>query len=58
MLDVVTTSEGATVEELIKTMTAFHIIRLPIVQDDNLVGIVSRGDVLRSLIEPEFVAHM
>jgi len=40
------------------TMEEFHIIRLPIVHDGKLAGIVSRGDVLRSLIEPEFVTHM
>ncbi len=39
-------------------MEEFHIIMLPIVHDGKLAGIVSRGDVLRSLIEPEFVTHM
>ncbi len=56
--DVVTAREDATVDEFIKIMEEFNIIRLPIVKDDKLVGIVSRGDVLRSLIEPEFAAHM
>ncbi len=56
--DVVTAREDATVDEFIKIMEEFHIIRLPIVKDNKLVGIVSRGDVLRSLIEPEFFAHM
>lgn len=56
--DVATAREDATVEEFISIMEEFHIIRLPIVKDDKLVGIVSRSDVLRSLIEPEFVTHM
>ena len=56
--DPVTAREDATIEELIGIMEEFHIIRLPIVRDGKLVGVVSRGDVLRSLIEPEFVAYM
>ena len=56
--DAVTASEDATVEEFIAIMREFNIIRLPIVRDGKLVGIVSRSDILRSLIEPEFVTHM
>jgi CBS domain-containing protein len=56
--DVATAKEDATVEEFILLMEEFHILRLPIVKDDKLVGIVSRSDILRSLIEPEFVTHM
>ena len=56
--DPVTAREDATIEEFVRTMEEFNIIRLPIVKDGKLVGIVSRGDVLRSLIEPEFAAHM
>lgn len=56
--DVATAREDATVAEFISIMEEFHIIRLPIVKDDKLVGIVSRSDILRSLIEPEFVTHM
>jgi len=56
--DAVTARVDATVEEFITIMEEFHIIRLPIVKDGKLVGIVSRSDILRSLIEPEFVTHM
>ncbi len=56
--DAVTAREDATVEEFISIMEEFNIIRVPIVKDDKLVGIVSRSDILRSLIEPEFVTHM
>ena len=56
--DAVTARVDATVEEFIAIMEEFHIIRLPIVKDGKLVGIVSRSDILRSLIEPEFVTHM
>ena len=56
--DAVTARVDATVEEFITIMEEFHIIRLPIVRDDKLVGIVARCDVLRSFIEPEFATHM
>ena len=56
--DVATAREDATVEEFLLLMEEFHILRLPIVKDDKLVGIVSRSDILRSLMEPEFVTHM
>ncbi len=56
--DAVTAKEDATVEEFIAIMEEFNIIRLPIVKDGKLTGVVSRGDILRSLIEPEFVTHM
>ena len=56
--DVATANEDATVAEFICIMEEFHIIRLPIVRDEKLVGIVARCDLLRSFIEPEFAAHM
>ena len=56
--DVAKATTEATVEEMIKIMKEFHIIRLPIVKDDRLVGVVSRCDILKGLIEPEFAAHM
>jgi predicted transcriptional regulator len=34
------------------------IIRLPITAEGRLVGVIARCDVLKSLIEPEFVSYM
>ena len=56
--DVASARVDATVEEFITIMEEFHIIRLPIVKDGKLVGIVARSDILRSLIVPEFATHM
>jgi CBS domain-containing protein len=56
--DVAKATTEATGEEMIKIMEEFHIIRLPVVKEGKLVGIVARCDILRSLIEPEFAAHM
>ena len=43
------------VEEVIAKMTYHHIIRVPVVRDGKLVGVISRADILSYLIEPEFV---
>lgn len=56
--DVAKATPDAAADEIIKIMEDFHIMRLPIVKDDRLVGIVSRSDIMRSLIEPEFATHI
>ena len=48
--------EGDThVDEIIKLMTEHNIIRVPVVKEGNLIGVISRSDILASLIQPEFV---
>jgi CBS domain-containing protein len=56
--DVVTVNPGTPVTEIIPIMQARNLIRVPVVKGGKLVGIVSRSDILRSLIEPEFVTYM
>lgn len=53
----VTASLDTPVSELMKIMTDQNIIRIPITDNGNLVGVVARCDVLKALIEPEFVAY-
>jgi predicted transcriptional regulator len=38
-------------------MTDKKVIRLPITAKGKLVGVVARCDVLKTLIEPEFVTY-
>jgi CBS domain-containing protein len=42
------------VEEAIDLMTRHHIMRIPVVSNGKLVGIVSRTDVLRAFVKEEF----
>ena len=58
------TPEVATVKpetpatKTIKMMENFHIIRLPVCKDEKLIGVVSRGDIIRNLIEPKFMRNI
>jgi len=45
------------VTDLLKVMVNQNIIRVPIVDKGELVGVVARCDVLKALIEPEFVTY-
>lgn len=48
-------SEEATVEEAIALMIEHHIIRLPVLREGRLVGVVSRCDILRAFVQEEVV---
>jgi CBS domain-containing protein len=49
MTPVTTAPPSATVPELADLLGRHHIKRLPIVRDGNLIGIVSRADVMRGI---------
>jgi len=54
---VLTADVDTPVSELVKMLTDKNIIRIPITDKGNLVGVVARCDVLKALIEPEFVTY-
>lgn len=47
---VVTATEGTPLAEIADLMARHHIKRVPIVQDGKLVGIVSRADLIRTIV--------
>jgi CBS domain-containing protein len=49
---VVTASEDTPVSELADLMISHRIKRLPIIRSGTVVGVVSRSDIVRTLIEP------
>ena len=57
-------SEVATVKpetlatKMIIMMGGFHITRLPVCKDEKLIGVVSRRDIIRNLIEPYFISNI
>jgi CBS domain-containing protein len=47
--------ENDPVESVIAKMTLHHIIRVPVVRNGKLIGVIARADILSRMIEPEFV---
>ena len=52
---VITISPQNTVEEALALMTDKHIRHLPVVEEDNLVGVISIGDLVKSIIAKQAV---
>jgi CBS domain-containing protein len=50
---VITITPEQTVEECMQLMTAQHIRHLPVVENDELVGIISIGDIVKEIISNE-----
>ena len=46
-----TCAEDETVEQVATVLHDQHLSRLPVVRDGKLVGIISRGDILRSIVQ-------
>ncbi len=56
--DPLTVDADTPITEIIKIMKEKNVIRLPVTRNDKLVGVVARCDILKGLLEPEFVAYM
>ena len=53
--EVIAVNADATVEEIMEIMDTKQVVRVPVLEDGKLVGVVSRPDVLRAAIEPKFM---
>ena len=42
--------------QVMKSLEDNRIVRVPVTDQDKLVGIISRRDVIRAILEPEFIA--
>ncbi len=58
--DLITVSPASTIDECMSLMTGKYIRHLPVVTNENLVGIISIGDVVRRIIEDQksIIGHM
>lgn len=53
--DVVTVDVSTPVEEIMSIFECEHILRVPVMREGKIVGIVSRPDLLRAVVEPNFI---
>lgn len=51
----VTVDVKTSLEETMKCLQEHKIVRVPVIADGKLVGIIARRDVLRAVLEPEFM---
>jgi len=53
---VISVSEDASVEEIARLMTTHNIKRVPVMSNDEVLGIVSRADIVSAIARGEHVA--
>jgi len=46
----------APIREVIQILQEHRILRVPVMERGRLVGIISRSDIIRAVLEPEFMA--
>jgi predicted transcriptional regulator len=51
----VTVDVEVAIEEVIKLLVEGGFVRVPVTENGKLVGIISRVDVIKSILEPEFM---
>ncbi len=51
--DLITVAPNTTIDECMRLMTSKFIRHLPVVEDGNLIGIISIGDVVKYIIEDQ-----
>jgi CBS domain-containing protein len=44
------------IQEVLKVLQEHHILRVPVTEKGKLVGIISRSDLIKATLEPEFMA--
>jgi CBS domain-containing protein len=52
----ITVNVDTSIEDVMKSVEDNRIIRVPVTDHDKLVGIISRRDAIRAILEPEFIA--
>jgi CBS domain-containing protein len=52
----ITVDIDAPMDGVMKLLREFHILRVAVTREGKLAGIVSRSDVIKTVLEPEFLA--
>lgn len=53
--EVITVDVSTSAEEIMEILDSAHILRVPVMKNGKLVGIVSRPDLLRAIVQPQFL---
>jgi len=53
--DVLTVDVETDIEEIMEILDTERILRVPVTKDGKVVGIVSRPDLLRAAVQPQFI---
>jgi len=52
----ITVDVNTPLEDVMKSLEDHRIVRVPVTSENMLFGIISRRDVIRAILEPEFMA--
>ncbi len=53
--EVIAVDAEASLDEVITLMDTAHILRVPLTESGKLIGIIGRSDILRAVVEPNFM---
>lgn len=53
--DVISVDVSTPLDEVLDVLETKHILRVPVTEDGKLVGVISRPDLLKAYVEPNFL---
>jgi CBS domain-containing protein len=51
----ITVDQETSLEDVMKSLEDNRIVRVPVTSDNTLVGIIARRDIIKAVLEPEFL---
>ena len=51
----ITVDQNTSLEDVMKSLEDNRIVRVPVTNDNALIGIISRRDIIKAVLEPEFL---
>jgi len=51
----ITVDQNVSLEDVMKSLEDNRIVRVPVTNNDTLIGIIARRDIIKAVLEPEFL---